>query len=70
MNTYSDDNDNINLRSKKVRRLIGDMPRALVLLGVGAIVIILLALLLAACFIPYPYSNGDTIIIHILNMYN
>lgn len=54
------------LRSKKVRNLLGEIPPALVRWGTVIIVAIFLALLLVVCFVPYPYSNGESILQHII----
>lgn len=57
--------NDIELRSEKVRELLGEIPPALVRWGTVLIVAIFLILLLAVCFMPYPYSYGETIIQHI-----
>lgn len=59
-------NNEIELRSEKVRNLLGEIPPALVRWGTVIIVAIFLALLLVVCFMPYPYSNGESILQHIL----
>ena len=59
--------DNIELRSEKVRNLIGEIPPSLVRWGTAVIVLIFLLLLTALCFLPYPYSNGESIIEHFFN---
>lgn len=48
------DYENIELRSEKVRNIIGKVPSELVRGGTGFIAVILLLLVLAASFIPYP----------------
>lgn len=55
----------IELRSEKVRNLLGEIPPTLVRWGTVIIVAIFLALLLVVCFMPYPYSNGESILQHI-----
>ncbi len=55
------DNNHIELRSEKVRKLLGEIPPALV--GWGTLII---TLILAVCLIPYPYSNGESILSHLL----
>lgn len=55
---------NIELRSEKVRNLLGEIPPTLVRWGTLIIVIIFLSLLLVICFVPYPYSNGESILQH------
>lgn len=59
-------NNEIELRSEKVRKLLGEIPPALVRWGTVIIVAIFLTLLLVICFIPYPYSNGESILQHLL----
>ena len=57
---------NIELRSEKVRNLLGEIPPASVRYGTVIIVAIFLMLLLIVCFMPYPYSNGESILQHII----
>lgn len=57
---------NIELRSEKVRNLLGEIPPALVRYGTVIIVAIFLMLLLIVCFMPYPYSNEESILQHII----
>ena len=47
----------IELRSEKVRNLLGEIPPSLVKWGTVIIVAIFLALLLVVCFVPYPHSQ-------------
>ena len=56
----------IALRSEKVRNLLGEIPPSLVKWGTVIIVAIFLALLLVVCFVPYPYSQGESILQHLL----
>lgn len=56
--------EKIELRSEKVRNLIKEIPPSLVRWGITVIVLISLLLLTALCFLPYPYSNGESIIGH------
>ena len=57
---------NIDLRSEKVRRLIGEIPPRLVRGGIIVMLIIFLALLAAICLLPYPYSSGESILRQII----
>lgn len=57
---------NIELRSEKVRNLLGEIPPALVRWGTVIIVAIFLILLLVVCFVPFPYSQGESILQHLL----
>lgn len=56
----------IELRSEKVRNLLGEIPPALVRWGMVIIIAIFLALLLVVCFVPYPHSQGESILQHLL----
>ena len=56
----------IELRSEKVRNLLGEIPPALVRWGLVIIIAIFLALLFVACFMPFPYSNGESILQHLI----
>jgi hypothetical protein len=58
------ESDNIELRSEKVRNVIGKVPPSLVSLGTVIITIIVLALAVAFYKIPYPISieaNGEVV---------
>ena len=58
----------IELRSEKVRNLLGEIPPALVRWGTVIIVAIFLTLLLVVCFVPYPHSQGESILQHLFMM--
>lgn len=68
MENFTKKQNNIELRSEKVRKLIGDIPNSLVHLGFAITVIIFVLLLSAACLLTYPYSNGESIIQHLLEL--
>jgi len=57
-------NDKIELRSEKIRNLLGEIPPALVRWGTVIIVAIILVLMLVVCFMPYPHSKGESILLH------
>lgn len=62
-------NSDIELRSeKRVRYLLGEIPPVLVRWGTIIIVAIFLILLLVVCFMPYPHSQGESILQHIFMM--
>jgi hypothetical protein len=67
METSNHSHDKIELRSEKVRKLIGEIPPSLVRCGTAIIAIVFLALLSAVCLLPYPYSNGESIIEHLIS---
>ena len=56
----------IELRSEKVRNLLGEIPPSLLRWGTVIIVAIFLALLLVVCFVPYSHSQGESILQHLL----
>lgn len=65
METDKTTRDESELRSEKVRNLLGDVPSPLVQWGTVAIVAIVLILLLVICFVPYPHSPyGESILLH------
>ena len=53
------------LRSEKVRNLLGEIPSPLLRWGTIIIVVIVLALLFVVCFMPCPDSEGKSILQHI-----
>lgn len=55
----------LKLQSEKVRNLLGEIPPALVQWGTVIIVAIFLILLLVVCFVPYPHSQGESILQHL-----
>ncbi|MCM1141043.1 MAG: hypothetical protein NC453_20940 [Muribaculum sp.] len=54
-------------RSQKVRTLLSEFPQSLLWIGWGAVIAISLGLLASFIFIEYPYSNGESILQHIIN---
>lgn len=66
MDSQKINNGNIELRSEKVRKFLGKIPPSLVRWGTVIITVIFLALLATVCLIPYPYSNGESILQHLL----
>ncbi len=66
METSNNTHDKIELRSEKVRKLIGEIPPSIVRLGTAIIAIVFIALLAAVCLLPYPYSNGESILRHFI----
>lgn len=63
-----ENNCDIELRSEKVRSILGDIPQSLLMWGTGIIIFIFLTLLIVVCFVPYPHSEGESIMRHILFM--
>ena len=66
MDTSKNTHDKIELRSEKVRKLIGEIPPSLVRWGTAIIAIVFIAQLAAVCLLPYPYSNGESILRHFI----
>lgn len=58
--------DDIELRSEKVRNLLGEMPPSLVRWGTVIIIVLFLVLLLIGCFMLYPYAQGESILQYLL----
>lgn len=58
--------DDIELRSEKVRNLLGEMPPSLVRWGTVIIIVLFLVLLLIGCFMPYPHVQGESILQYLL----
>lgn len=61
-------NIEMQLRSEKVRIILGAIPYRLVYWGTFIIVSIILGLLFALFFVPCPYSEGQTIYQYFLNI--
>lgn len=57
---------NIDSRSEKVRNLFGEKPPFFVRWGTSIVVIMFLILLLILLGLQYPYSNGESILQHLL----
>jgi uncharacterized protein YsxB (DUF464 family) len=51
-----DQKDNIELRSEKVRNLIGQIPPVIVRAGISVIFVITLLLLIGSCYFKYEYN--------------
>lgn len=66
MNADKTTHDKIELRSEKVRQLIGEIPPSLVRCGIVIIAIVFIALVTAICLLPYPYSNGESVLNHLI----
>lgn len=65
MNGQNNTYNKIELRSEKVRNIIGKVPSILVYWGIAVTTIILLVLISIVLFIPYPYGEGETIFQHL-----
>lgn len=58
--------NDIELRSEKVRQLLGEIPPALMTWGTAIILFIFLVLIIVVCFVPYPHSQGESILQHLI----
>lgn len=65
-NKKSESSEKIELRSEDDSKLLEEKYSSVIGWGTAAIVTISLILLLVVCFIPYPNSNGESIIQHII----
>ncbi len=63
-NTLVAPHNTIELRSEKTQKLLGEIPPSLIRIGTVVIAVIFLALIAALCLIPYPYSDGESILMH------
>ena len=68
MDKLKDRKDNMELRSEKVRKLLGEIPPALVDWGVAILLLIVIVLLIVVCFVPYPHSKGESILSHLIGI--
>lgn len=66
MESSNNNHYKIEIRSEKVRKLIGEIPPALVRWGTAIIALIFIALFVSVCFLSYPYSNGESILQHLI----
>lgn len=60
--------ERIELRSEKVRHIIGEIPPALVRCGIAIIALIFIILIIVVLCVKYPYGNGETIFEHIVSI--
>lgn len=65
-NNHIHTHDKIELRSEKVRKILGEVPNKLIRWGIVIIFILFVILLIALSFLKFPYGNGETILEHIL----
>ncbi len=60
--------NDLKIRSKKVQKLLGEIPKSLVIIGYTIIIIIILGLVLSATYIQHPYGNGENILEHLFDL--
>lgn len=65
MNKNNLTHDKIELRSEKVREILGTIPGGLIRWGIAIIVIICAVLIVLVLWVKFPYGNGETIFEHI-----
>lgn len=61
----SNAHDRIEIRSEKVRQILGEVPDRLVRWGTAVICIIFAIIIAVVLCVRYPYGNGETIFEHI-----
>lgn len=54
------------IHSEKMRKLIKDIPKSISITGISAIILITAAIIAVLFLMPYPYSEGESIINHIM----
>lgn len=59
--------ERIELRSEKVRRMIGGIPPALSWWSTALLVVIFMTLIMVVAFVEWPYGYGETILQHLFN---
>lgn len=57
------------IHSEKVRRMMGSIPSPLVRWGMFIIIALSVALIASLCLLPYPYSHGESILRHVIDLY-
>ena len=57
--------DQIEIRSEKVRNIIGTIPSTLVYWSIAIIVIIVIVFFVIGFLVPYPYGGGEVIFQHL-----
>ena len=56
-------------RSEKVRVMGGDIPPRLLVIGLAVMLLIIFLLVAAVVLLPYPYSEGESVLQHIMGGY-
>ena len=59
-------NKKFEFRLERVRKFIEEIPPVPVLWGTAITLAIFLILLLVVCFVPYPHSQGESIMQHLI----
>ena len=66
MKKIKETDENMELRSEKVREILGEIPSSLMRWGLLIIAVICIAIILVVCLVPYPYSDGESILRHLM----
>lgn len=61
--------EHIALRSEKIRHLLSEIPSTPLRAGVAVMAFILIAIIIAMVFLPYPYSDGESILKHLTHSF-
>lgn len=67
MKEKKDNPEGIELRSEKVRNIIGDVPPLLLRWGTVIIALVFAVLIGIVLMLPYPYGSGESIFLHIFH---
>lgn len=57
------------IHSEKMRELISNTPKLISIVGNVVIFTITVAILTVVYFVPYPYSEGESILCHIISIF-
>lgn len=58
--------DDMELRSEKVREILGSMPKGLSRLGMAVICVLFLLLVAVMVFVRFPHGEGESILQYVL----
>lgn len=66
MNSKTNIDKDIYKRSEKVQNLLGQVPPSIIRMSMITMIVIMLTLILVMCLISYPYSDGESIMRHLI----
>lgn len=55
-----------NEHSEKVRKILDNIPYSLEIIGFVVMALIFISLVLVFCLVPYPHSDGESILRHLM----
>ncbi len=65
--TEKSSHDKIEIRSGKVRNILGEVPNPIIRWGISILFIIFIGLILIVLKLRFPYGNGESIWQHIFS---